>query len=67
MLEYTYKEAHTLLTKNLSSAKQQLITLTNDLKFLKEQITISEVNINRVHNRKVELDKKLKKLNKKFY
>ena len=58
MLEYTYDEAYALLSKNKQSAEEQLDHLSKDLTFLKEQITVSEVNINRVHNRKVELEKK---------
>jgi prefoldin subunit 5 len=57
MLEYTYDDANTLLNKNLVTAKDQLVTLTEDLTFLKEQITISEVNITRVHNIKVAIEK----------
>jgi prefoldin subunit 5 len=55
MLEYNYAEAHELLTLNLKNAKTNLDVLENDLAFLKDQITISEVNIARVHNHKVQL------------
>lgn len=55
MLEYGYAEAVELLTKNLSNAQVNLGTLEGDLAFLKDQITISEVNIARVHNHKVQL------------
>jgi prefoldin subunit 5 len=55
MLEYGYVEARELLTKNLANAQVNLTTLDNDLAFLKDQITISEVNIARVHNHKVQL------------
>ena len=50
MLEYTYNDANTLLTKNLSNAKLSLQSLESDIEFLKDQITISEVNIARLHN-----------------
>lgn len=43
MLEYSYEEAHELLTKNLGNAKENLEKLEKDLAFLKDQITVSEV------------------------
>lgn len=55
MLEYNYTEAHELLTTNLANAKNNLATLETDIAFLKDQITISEVNIARVHNHKVQI------------
>jgi len=55
MMEYDYKEAQALLTKNLANAQTNLTTLEKDLAFLKDQITVSEVNIARVHNHKVQL------------
>uniref|UniRef100_A0A7S2TK63 Prefoldin subunit 3 n=1 Tax=Lotharella oceanica TaxID=641309 RepID=A0A7S2TK63_9EUKA len=57
MLEYNYDEAKKLLTKNLASAEKQCKALTEDLNFLKDQITISEVNIARMHNHGVNLRK----------
>ncbi len=53
MLEYSYKEAEELLTKNKKNAEVTLESLEEDLAFLKDQITISEVNIARLHNFKV--------------
>lgn len=53
MLEYTYSEAQEVLSTNLNNAKTNLATIERDLAFLKDQITISEVNIARVHNHKV--------------
>lgn len=50
MLEYTYDEAEQLLKKNLSTSTTSLESLENDIDFLKDQITISEVNIARLHN-----------------
>ena len=44
MLEYDYKDARALLEKNLKSAQMQVETITTDLNFLKDQITISEVH-----------------------
>lgn len=55
MVEYTYDEAFQLLTDNLKNAQTTLETLNTHLSFLKDQITISEVNIARVHNFKVGL------------
>lgn len=55
MLEYTQDEAEQLLVKNLNNAETNLSTLEQDLSYLKDQITISEVNIARLHNYKVTL------------
>jgi prefoldin subunit 5 len=55
MLEYSYSEAEQLLQKNKSNAEITLSSLEEDLAFLKDQITISEVNIARLHNYKVAL------------
>eukprot|EP00455_Lapot_gusevi_P037427 TRINITY_DN4185_c0_g3_i1.p1 TRINITY_DN4185_c0_g3~~TRINITY_DN4185_c0_g3_i1.p1 ORF type:complete len:205 (+),score=86.67 TRINITY_DN4185_c0_g3_i1:53-616(+) len=55
MLEYDYEEAQALLQKNLEAAQTTLSNINLDLAFLKEQITISEVNIARVHNHNVRL------------
>ena len=50
MLEYPLDEAISLLTDKLSSAEKSLTTSKEDLDFLREQITIMEVNTARVHN-----------------
>ena len=50
MLEYSLDEAVELLTRNLANAETSLKSLEGDLAFLKDQITVSEVNIARVHN-----------------
>ncbi len=55
MVEYTFAEAQELLSKNLANAEKTLETLNADLAFLKDQITVSEVNIARTHNHKVSL------------
>lgn len=60
MLEYDYAEADTLLSKNLHNAEVNLASLESDLAFLKDQITISEVNIARIHNYNVQLKKEAK-------
>jgi len=57
MLEYNYEEADELLTKNLKNAEVNLSSLEEDLAFLKDQITVSEVNIARIHNYNVQLKK----------
>lgn len=50
MLEYPLEEAITLLTGKLSGAEKSLVAAKEDLDFLREQITIMEVNTARVHN-----------------
>lgn len=45
MVEYSFGEATELLTKNLESAKKSLVTIEEDLDFLKDQITTTEVSI----------------------
>jgi len=50
MLEYSLDEAQALLEKNLSQAKQALETVEEDLGFLRDQTTTTEVSIARVYN-----------------
>ncbi|KAL6069531.1 Prefoldin subunit 3 [Balamuthia mandrillaris] len=50
MVEYSTEEANALLTRNLESATQNLEMVQQDLDFLKDQITITEVNMARVFN-----------------
>jgi prefoldin subunit 5 len=50
MVEYSFDEAIELLNKNLEMAKQMLDEVTEDLAFIKDQKTTTEVNISRVHN-----------------
>ncbi|KAM3590991.1 uncharacterized protein V6R79_020276 [Siganus canaliculatus] len=50
MLEYDIDEAQALLEKNLSTASRNLETLENDLDFLRDQFTTTEVNMARVYN-----------------
>nr|CDI54369.1 related to prefoldin subunit 3 [Melanopsichium pennsylvanicum 4] len=50
MLEYPLDEAISLLTSKLAGAEKSLASSKEDLDFLREQITIMEVNTARVHN-----------------
>ena len=55
MVEYTRAEAREMLTNNYNTANSSLADIQDHLTFLKDQITISEVNVARIHNFKVEL------------
>eukprot|EP01128_Nolandella_sp_AFSM9_P002843 TRINITY_DN13251_c0_g1_i1.p1 TRINITY_DN13251_c0_g1~~TRINITY_DN13251_c0_g1_i1.p1 ORF type:complete len:187 (+),score=53.69 TRINITY_DN13251_c0_g1_i1:27-563(+) len=50
MVEYSYEEALTLLTGNLEQGQQTLKSFNEQLDFVKDQITVTEVNIARVYN-----------------
>uniref|UniRef100_A0A3B3VUK0 Prefoldin subunit 3 n=1 Tax=Poecilia latipinna TaxID=48699 RepID=A0A3B3VUK0_9TELE len=50
MLEYDIDEAQALLEKNLSTASRNLETLEEDLDYLRDQGTTTEVNMARVYN-----------------
>ncbi|OCF59032.1 prefoldin subunit [Kwoniella mangroviensis CBS 10435] len=50
MLMYPLQEAIELLTNKLSTAKKSHEETVEDLEFLREQITVMEVNFARVHN-----------------
>ncbi|KAG9457800.1 hypothetical protein H6P81_002308 [Aristolochia fimbriata] len=50
MLEYSCEEANNLLQKNLENAKASLEVLVEDLQFLRDQVTITQVTIARVYN-----------------
>ncbi|QRV93602.1 Prefoldin subunit [Ceratobasidium sp. AG-Ba] len=50
MLSYTLTQAQELLTGKLTSAKQNYAGVVEDLEFLREQITVMEVNTARVYN-----------------
>jgi len=50
MLEYGCEEAHELLTRNLDTANKSLKSIVEDLHFLRDQMTITEVTIARVYN-----------------
>jgi hypothetical protein len=50
MLMYPLGEAVLLLSEKLSTAKKNLNNIKEDLEFLREQVTVMEVNFARVHN-----------------
>ncbi|XP_028834971.1 prefoldin subunit 3 [Denticeps clupeoides] len=50
MLEYDIDEAESLLEKNLATASRNLESLEEDLDFLRDQFTTTEVNMARVYN-----------------
>ncbi|CAF0765076.1 unnamed protein product [Adineta steineri] len=50
MLEYTLDEAEELLNGNQKTAQSTLQKVDEDLDFLRDQITITEVNMARLHN-----------------
>ena len=60
MVEYTYDEALKLLGKNLANAEQKLKETEQDMDFLKDQITTTEVNLARIYNQGVYNNKKKK-------
>eukprot|EP01080_Neovahlkampfia_damariscottae_P005140 gene5140-8746_t len=61
MVEFSYDEADDLLSKNLETATKNLNNLNEDSAYLKDQITIAEVNIARIHNYGVKLRQQAKK------
>lgn len=63
MCEYKLDEAKTLLSENLNNAYKQIKDNESDLDFVKDQMTICEVNIARCYNeavrrKAVEMEKK---------
>ncbi len=53
MVEYTHDDAIKLLGRNLISAEEKLQETEDDIDFLKDQITTTEVNMARVYNQGV--------------
>ena len=53
MVEYNFGDALTLLGKNLANAQQKYAETDDDLDYLKEQTTTTEVNLARVYNQGV--------------
>lgn len=62
MLEYDLEEASKLLNKNLAAVKKNLEIIENDLDFLGDQFTTTEVNRARVYNWFVKKNQKTKAL-----
>lgn len=60
MLLYPLSEAILLLSSKLQTAKKSLRTTITDLEFLREQVTVMEVNFARVHNWDVKRRRDLK-------
>ncbi|RCK57303.1 Prefoldin subunit 3 [Candida viswanathii] len=60
MLEYNLEDATELLNDRLKKNQEQLKIVTEDLEFLKENITTMEVNTARLYNWDVERRKKAK-------
>lgn len=50
MLEYPLEEAKELLKKNLNTSITSLRQIEEDLEYIRDQITTSEVNLARVYN-----------------
>lgn len=50
MLMYSVEDAHELLSKNLESATKKLENLNEDLDYLRDQITTTEVSMARIYN-----------------
>ena len=53
MCEYKMDEAKTLLNQNLKNAKEQVKRNNDDLEFIKDQMTVCEVNLARIYNETV--------------
>jgi prefoldin subunit 5 len=61
LCEYTHEEALVLLNKNLLNARTTLKTNEETIDFLRDQITVCEVNISRAYNEYLESTKKAEK------
>ncbi len=61
MCEYKMEEAKTLLNQNLQNAKEQVKKNNADLEFIKDQMTIGEVNYARIYNEAVRRNQLAKK------
>jgi len=62
MLEYTLDDATELLQSNVKSAEDQLENIEKDLEFVKDQTTITEVNMARVYNWDVKRRQEMKNI-----
>lgn len=59
MVEYDYDEATKLLERNMENAQIRIQQTEDDLNFLKDQITTTEVNIARVYNQGIAAKQKI--------
>lgn len=50
MVEYTFEEAISLLSKNLEAASGNLATTETDIAYLRDQINTTDVNMSQVYN-----------------
>lgn len=50
MLSYPLASAHSLLSQKLLSAQTSLKNVKEDMEFLRDQITVMEVNVARLYN-----------------
>ncbi len=62
MLEYPIDEAAELLTNSNNNATESIKKLDENLVFLRDQITTTEVNIARLHNHMVKIKAQLRAL-----
>jgi prefoldin subunit 5 len=62
MLEYSIDEAEALLKNSNNNATETLKKLDDNLAFLRDQITTTEVNIARIHNHMVKIKAQLRAL-----
>ena len=58
MLTYTTEEALQLVNKNLDAAKEKLTDVNNELHFLRDQTTTTEVSMAQIYNWDVKNKKK---------
>jgi len=54
MVEYSYDEAIALLTKNLTSAQDNLKDTCVDINYLRDQLNTTDVNLSRVYNHHIQ-------------
>ena len=50
MLEYSYAEAEAMLSTNLEAARRKTVETEEDILYLKDQLTTTEVNMSRSYN-----------------
>jgi hypothetical protein len=61
MVEYTIDEALELLLGNLEKANGGVASVDEDLAWLREQLTTTEVSMARLHNYEVQVRRKTEK------